>query len=376
MKKVLLFMAAGLFCTSAFAQMPDFTVGGYPVDNQTTTEPAVKLNPGAMVDGELKEGSFGQGGFGYVFPTTPGTTPYQSVTINGEVFTVEFCHKATGAANQYDPFGISMEQWKAPEDGDANSPKFMVDAEGNANAVYQSAVGMTVDFSIFDAAAEYVNAEVSMDVLCDKDINVRVDVQSIDGTTTNAAGLNASLTGVTGANPATSKWTKLRYSWNNDPTASATNEYDVAMMDLYSPKWLEEIAHPSAGVTAVPVKADAIKAILITLDDGSLKPESAADEVTKNFYVKNVVIGAGYNKEGDYVGPTEYMGYGVSIDDVVAAPSVLEPVNGVFYSEGNITVTNLVGQVVTVVANELSIASLPAGTYFVTAAEGAAKIVK
>ena len=56
--------------------------------------------------------------------------------------------------------------------------------------------------------------------------------------------------------------------------------------------------------------------------------------------------------------------------------NALEIVDGVVYSEGRIEVLDILGKTVKAGKEELNIKDLPAGIYFIKAAEGTARFIK
>lgn len=339
MKKVLLSMSAALLLGSGvFAQ----DLANFVTENATTqVEALVGLIPANDFDTDPARGNLNQGWSGCYTITWDGA--------NNDVMKVTFAKKDHP---NYDDFALTFSEWLASADP-VSDYKFTKNLSGEDTA-HAKAVNLSVDFT------EEANRDVSFKVQADNKIWLRVNIGDVNGRSVNyptACGFEVAATtgGVDIADAA--KWTSVRCNWAAD--ATATSAVDGAT-DTYSPKW-HGVGNPFNG-TATDLDLSAITKISFAITDD--KDDYEIDNAV--LYIRDIKIGASATT-------TTYAPY-VNLETVSGA--ALEVVDGVIYSAGAITVTNVAGQVVKVADKTLEISSLPAGVLVITAAEGTAKIVK
>lgn len=340
MKKGLLSITAGLLislCASAQYDAALWTVQ----DSTENVQSLTGLNPSHGFDGT--------GG-----AITLAGSCYAKSWV-GDALKIDFTNTADLVANgQWSDFSFGFIQWE--QITGSNGYKFMKDTTG-ADRVNDIARAWTVDFS------DPANATVTLKVQASAALILRADVGDIAGKSSNGASPRLPVAATAGGcDPAdAAKWAEISYSWGGDATASMA--VDI-MQDWYSGDWWT-VRNVSFKDAHNSLDSSKIAKFALTIDDGTTGTVG-----TKTLYVKDVVIGAAAS-------PSQYaiwVAPGTDITPISGAE--LKVVDGVIYSAGTITVSNAIGQVISSVQGQLSIASLPAGVYTISAAEGTAKIVK
>lgn len=93
-----------------------------------------------------------------------------------------------------------------------------------------------------------------------------------------------------------------------------------------------------------------------------------ADENIYDLYIKDLTVGNATKNQAENFQNQEAIS--------VVEGNALEIVDGIVYSEGRIEVLDILGKTVKAGKEELSIKDLPAGIYFIKAAEGTARFIK
>lgn len=226
------------------------------------------------------------------------------------------------------------------EDGSTTGNKF-TKADGEAQN-HDYVEGYTVDFT------EPENRVVSFEAKANANgVPIRVDVCDLAGKTSNADNPHLNLS---------DEFVSYLFSWGGDQDGEADASIDI-VQDMYSGDW-HGIARPDdINSVAVDLKLTEISKIAITIYDG-IEDDFTNVEVE----IKNIQVGGGTTPK--------------NVNVKTVSGNELKVIDGVIYSSGVITVTNIAGQVVKVANQSVSLASLPAGVLIISAAEGVAKIVK
>ncbi|OQA95871.1 MAG: hypothetical protein BWY22_01980 [Bacteroidetes bacterium ADurb.Bin217] len=279
-------------------------------------------------------------------------------TWNGDVLEVNFVF-AAGNGKNYNDFSLQFCKWKGGGVDGAMTGKYFTKDTSGVDQASDIAIGYTVDMT------EEANRYVTMEVQASDALTLRLDLGDIAGKLSNASSPIASIAQTTD----NTVWTPVTFSWNDDSEGLGADANATEIADQYTGDWwnigstndydARKCSYLRGGAnTKVAMDVDKIVKLALTIDN---ETELATDKTLK---IRNIKVGTGTAVVMDMT------------DIETISGAALEVVDGVIYSGGAITVTNVAGQVVKVADKTLEISSLPAGVLVITAAEGTAKIVK
>jgi len=334
----------------------------WDVDDQTTNIQVLKgLSPANGVEVEPSS-------------ITDGTS--YKITYDGEVLVAESNKKA-----QWEKFGIRWQYW----DGDCDNYQKVNPITGQkwTNDCHKVAKGYSVDFS--EPANRLVRFEYQLVSTVD-DPSIRVDLWDIKG---RKASVSDGLTVV--SHIKTIVETNNTYL-PNDP--DSWYPFEAAFCDEGEDDELlgEEFDSYQFTIGDICDQAYWWNGVNFTIHgEGYQAPSDLKlkldlkhiiglefyvnDEETSGnstLYIKNLVVGNNITRNTDAGEQTEFK--------PLATPTIqateVEIVEGVVYSNGNIIVTNILGQTVKSGSKQLNIANLPEGIYFIQTQEGTVKFAK
>lgn len=305
-----------------------------------------------------------------------------TITTEGDVFLVHY--EKTG---QWEKFGLSWMYWAYPSGCESDNWQLVNPITGedwaDGKDCHRTAKGYSVDFS------EPTNRMISFkyQAISAISIQLRVDLWDIKGRKTTRHGSFKVPT-----EPNSTYDPTLEKNWKEVCILFATEEEDGVQEELGDDIWdgfvlNDGFTGPLAdgdnswfnGVQMPTDKAPESLNILldttriigveIYINDDKAKSSDAEANIY-DLYIKDLTIG-NLEKNKD------------SVEDFhnqeaisVVEGSELEIVDGVVYSEGKIEVLDILGKTVKSAKEQLDIKDLPAGIYFIKAAEGVARFVK
>lgn len=296
---------------------------------------------------------------------TGGASAY-TTTWNGEVLESVINWTPTpNSLKNYNDFSLTFIKWLGTGTDGAMTNKYFTKDTSGVDQAHDIAFGYAVDMTDED------NRYVFMEVQASAALTLRLDLGDIAGKLSNASSPNASIAQTTD----NAVWTPVIFSWSDDSEGLGADAKATEIADQYTDAWWNigstndytssKVSYLRGGAqTKVPMDVDKIVKLAFTIDNESTVATN------KTLKVKNIYVG---NKE---IATKVQVDLDIKNDIETVSGAALEVVDGVIYSAGAITVTNIAGQVVKVADSTLEISSLPAGVLIITAAEGTAKIVK
>ena len=302
-----------------------------------------------------------------------------TITTEGDVFNVHY-----EKTKPWQKFGLSWMYWTYPAcESDNWQLVNPITGEQWADGkdCHRTAKGYSIDFS------EPTNRMISFkyQAVSSLIMEIRVDLWDIKGRKTTRSGSYKFTT-----DRSTIYAPSVPQQWNEVCILFASNEDEgveeelgddifegFILNDRYvgpladgSNSWFNGIQMPtSEAPQSLKLLLDTSRIIGVEIYINDEKEASSlADDNIYDLYIKDLTIG----------NATKYQAEDFQNQEAISVVEgdVLEIVDGVVYSEGKIEVIDILGKTVKSAKEELDIKDLPAGIYFIKAAEGTARFVK
>ena len=303
-----------------------------------------------------------------------------TITTDGDVFNVHY-----EKTSQWEKFGLSWMYWAYPAGCESDNWQLVNPITGEQWAdgkdCHRTAKGYSIDFS------EPTNRMISFkyQAVSSLIMNIRVDLWDIKGRkTTRSGSYKFSTERSTIYEPSIAKqWNEVCILFASDEDEGVEEELGDDIFegfisnDAYtgpladgSNSWFNGVQMPtSEAPESLKILLDSSRIIGVEIYINDEKaPSSMADENIYDLYIKDLTVGNATKNQAENFQNQEAIS--------VVEGNALEIVDGVVYSEGRIEVLDILGKTVKAGKEELSITDLPAGIYFIKAAEGTARFIK
>lgn len=294
-----------------------------------------------------------------------------TITTDGDVFKVHY-KKTTS----YEKFGLSWMEWAYPESCESDNWQLVnpITGEKWANDCHRTAKGYSIDFS--DPANRIVYFKYQ--ALSDATISLRVDLWDIKGRKTTKEGYICTddLDKVSVYSPTDEKaWQEFMIIYADyDEDEDVYNELAEYVDGLQFFGNCAGILQDGNNTWWNGIQFSEGPSFGLTLDEKNiigLEVYINCDKTTKDeeydLYIKDLTVGNTLTRDAT----TEFVGIPTITND-----KEVEIKDGIVYSEGDIEILNILGQVVASGKKQLDVKTLPSGIFFIKTAEGTAKFVK
>jgi len=309
---------------------------------------------------------------------TEGDKYGYTVTTEGDVFNVHY-----EKTKQWQKFALSWMYWtySACESDNWQLVNPITGEQwADGKDCHRTAKGYSIDFS------EPTNRMISFkyQAVSSLIMDIRVDLWDIKGRKTTRSG-SYKFTADRSATYAPSvpqQWNEvcILFASNDDEGVEEElgddiwegliqNEKYIGPLSDGNNSWFNGVQMPSEAPESLKLLLDSSRIIGVEIYINDEKaPSSMADENIYDLYIKDLTVG----------NATKYQAEDFQNQEAISVVegNALEIVDGVVYSEGRIEVLDILGKTVKAGKEELSIKDLPAGIYFIKAAEGTARFIK